>query len=121
MARPLRIEFAGASYHVVARGNAQGDIYTSNEKREKYLELLTKACKRFDWYCHACCQMSNHYHLLIETNTPTLSKGVKYLNGAYTQYFNGRNKRVVHLFQGRYKAILVQRELFARALTVYCA
>jgi REP element-mobilizing transposase RayT len=83
MARPLRIEFAGALYHVTARGNAQGDISTSNEQREKYLELLAKACKRFDWYWHACCQMSNHYHLLIETNTPTLSKGVKYLNGSY--------------------------------------
>lgn len=119
MARPLRIEFAGALYHVTARGNAQGDIYTRNEEREKYLELLANACKRFDWYCHAYCLMSNHYHLLIETNTPTLSKGVKYLNGTYTQYFNGRNKRVGHLFQGRYKAILVQKENYLLELSRY--
>jgi len=73
MARPFRIEFAGALYHVTARDNAQGDIYTQNEDREKYLELLANACKRYDWYCHSYCLMTNHYHLLIETNTPTLS------------------------------------------------
>lgn len=119
MARPLRIEFAGALYHVTARGNARGDIYTHNDEREKYLGLLGNACKRFDWYCHAYCLMSNHYHLLIETNTPTLSKGVKYLNGTYSQYFNRRNKRVGHVFQGRYKAILVQKENYLLELSRY--
>ena len=98
------IEFAGALYHLTARGNAQGDIYTHDEEREKYLSLLSNACNRLDWYCHAYCLMTNHYHLLIETNTPTLSRGVKYINGTYTQYFNRRNKRVGHVFQGRYKA-----------------
>ena len=119
MARPLRIEFAGALYHVTARGNARGDIYTHDDEREKYLELLGNACKRFDWYCHAYCLMSNHYHLLIETNAPTLSKGVKYLNGTYTQYFNRRNKRVGHVFQGRYKAVLVQKESYLLELARY--
>ena len=119
MARPLRIEFAGALYHVTARGNARSAIYTHNEERIKYLELLANACKRFDWYCHAYCQMTNHYHLLIETNAPTLSKGMKYLNGTYTQYFNRRNKRVGHLFQGRYKAILVQKENYLLELSRY--
>jgi len=83
MTRPLRIEFAGALYHITARGNAQGDIYTHDEERQKYFTLLANVCERFDWYCHAYCQMSNHYHLLIETNSPTLSKGMKYLNGTY--------------------------------------
>lgn len=119
MARPLRIEFAGALYHVTARGNARGDIYTDDEERERYLELLAKACKRFDWYCHAYCLMTNHYHLLIETGSPTLSKGIKYLNGTYTQYFNRRNKRVGHVFQGRYKAILVQKETYLLELSRY--
>lgn len=119
MARPLRIEFAGAMYHVTARGNAQGDIYTHDEEREKYLAIFANACKRFDWYCHAYCLMTNHYHLLIETNSPTLSKGVKYLNGTYTQYFNRRHKRVGHVFQGRYKAILVQKENYLLELSRY--
>jgi putative transposase len=119
MTRPLRIEFAGALYHITARGNAQGDIYTYDEERQKYLTLLANACERFDWYCHAYCQMSNHYHLLIETNSPTLSKGMKYLNGTYTQYFNRRNRRVGHVFQGRYKAILVQKENYLLELSRY--
>ena len=66
MARALRIEFAGALYHVTARGNARGDIHTHNEELENYLELLGNACKRLDWYCHAYCLMANHYHLLIK-------------------------------------------------------
>ena len=119
MTRPLRIEFAGALYHITSRGNAQGDIYTHDEERQKYLTLLANACERFDWYCHAYCQMSNHYHLLIETNSPTLSKGMKYLNGTYTQYFNRRNRRVGHVFQGRYKAILVQKANYLLELSRY--
>ena len=119
MTRLLRIEFAGALYHVTARGNAQGDIYTHDEEREKYLAIFANACNRFDWYCHAYCLMTNHYHLLIETNTPTLSKGMKYLNGSYTQYFNRWNQRVGHVFQGRYKAILVQKENYLLELSRY--
>lgn len=119
MARPLRIEFAGALYHVTARGNERRDIYIHNDEREKFLELFANACERYSWYCHAYCLMTNHYHLLIETNRPTLSKGVKYLNGTYTQYFNRRNKRVGHVFQGRYKAILVQKESYLLELARY--
>jgi REP element-mobilizing transposase RayT len=119
MTRPLRIEFAGALYHVTARGSAQGDIYLCDEEREVFLSLLETACKRYDWYCHAYCLMSNHYHLLIETNTPSLSKGMKYLNGTYTQYVNRKNKRVGHVFQRRYKAILVQKESYLLELSRY--
>lgn len=119
MARPLRIEFAGALYHVTARGNAQGDIYLSDEDRFKFLSLLNNTCNRYDWYCHAYCLMSNHYHLLIETREASLSKGMKYLNGTYTQSFNRQNNRVGHALQGRYKAILVQKESYLLELARY--
>ena len=92
MARPLRIEFAGALYHVTARGNACENIYTDDDDREVFLKLLEKAYNRYDWYCHAFCLMSNHYHLLIEAGTPGLSKGMKYINGSYTQTYNRRHK-----------------------------
>ncbi len=110
MARPLRIEFAGALYHVTARGNAREDIYRDDADRQQFLRLLWTMANRHDWYCHAYCLMDNHYHLLVETNTPTLSKGMKLLNGTYTQYFNRQHRRVGHVFQGRFKAILVQKD-----------
>lgn len=119
MARPLRIEFAGALYHVTARGNAQAEIYRDDADRQQFLELLDSAVRRYDWYCHAYCLMDNHYHLLIETGTPSLSKGMKYLNGAYTQMFNRRHHRVGHVFQGRFKAILVQKDAHLLELARY--
>ena len=121
MARPLRIEFAGALYHVTARGNAQENIYRTNSDRQQFLALLHNTVKRYDWYCHAYCLMDNHYHLLIETNTATLSKGMKLLNGTYTQYFNRQHRRVGHVFQGRFKAILVQKDSYLLELARYIA
>ena len=85
MARPLRIECAGALYHVTTRGNACEDIYRDDEDRSAFHDLLARTCNRHHWLCHAYCLMSNHYYLLIETNAATLSKGTKYLNGTYTQ------------------------------------
>jgi REP element-mobilizing transposase RayT len=117
MARPLRIEFAGALYHVTARGNAR--IYLDNADREEFLRLLTQTIKRYDWYCHAYCLMDNHYHLLIETGTASLSKGMKILNGSYTQYFNRQHNRVGHVFQGRFKAILIQKDSYLLELARY--
>ena len=119
MARPLRIEFAGALYHVTARGNAREDIYGDDIDRQQFLSLLQSTVTRYDWYCHAYCLMDNHYHLLIETNTPTLSKGMKFLNGTYTQYYNRQHHRVGHVFQGRFKAILVQKESYLLELARY--
>lgn len=119
MARPLRIEFAGALYHVTARGNAQEDIYRDDEDRQQFLILLSNTVNRYNWYCHAYCLMGNHYHLLIETNMPTLSKGMKLLNGTYTQYFNRQHQRVGHVFQGRFKAILVQKDSYLQELARY--
>lgn len=119
MARPLRIEFPGALYHVTARGNAQQDIYKDDNDRQLFLKLLGNACERHDWVCHAYCLMDNHYHLLIETATPSLSKGMKYLNGTYTQAFNRCHNRVGHIYQGRYKAILVEKKSYLLELSRY--
>jgi len=119
MARPLRIEFSGALYHVTARGNARDDIYRDDVDRQQFLTLLLNAVNRNNWYCHAYCLMDNHYHLLIETVEPTLSKGMKYLNGTYTQHFNRRHHRVGHVFQGRFKAILVQKDSYLLELARY--
>jgi len=119
MARPLRIEFPGALYHVTARGNARQDIYLTDDDRRNFLAILKKAVERNDWLCHAYCLMSNHYHLLIEIGNPGLSKGMKYLNGVYSQYFNRQHDRVGHLFQGRYKAILVEKDSYLQELSRY--
>ena len=119
MARPLRIEFSGALYHVTARGNAQGDVYRDDGDRRAFLALLGQAVRRYDGYCHAYCLMGNHYHLLLETGSPILSKGMKYLNGTYTQSFNRRHRRVGHVFQGRFKGILVQKDAYLLELARY--
>ncbi len=119
MARPLRIQFPGALYHVTARGNAQENIYADDNDRVAFLKLLENVCIRHDWYCHAYCLMGNHYHLLIETAASSLSKGMKYLNGTYTQTYNRNHRRVGHVFQGRYKAILVEKDSYLLELSRY--
>ena len=103
MARPLRIEFPGGIYHVTSRGNAKQAIFIGDEDRGQFLDLLSIVVERVNWLCHAYCLMENHYHLLIETPNGNLSKGMRELNGVYTQGFNQRYRRVGHLFQGRYK------------------
>ncbi len=108
MARPLRIELAGGLYHVTSRGNGRNDIYLDDEDRANWLGLLDEVCRRFNWVCHAYCLMSNHYHVVVETAEGNLSKGMRHLNGVYTQNLNRRHKRVGHVFQGRYKAILLE-------------
>ena len=85
MARPLRIEFAGALYHVTSRGNERHDIFFTDEDRGTFLVILEKVCGRFNWLCHAYCLMSNHYHILVETPEANLSKDMRQLNGVYTQ------------------------------------
>ena len=119
MARPLRLEFPGAFYHITARGNAQGEIYLDDEDREIFLACLGEVVSRFDWRCHAYCLMDNHYHLLIETPEGNLSLGMRQLNGVYTQRFNRRHARVGHVFQGRYKAIIVERDSYLLELCRY--
>ena len=119
MARPLRIEFSGALYHITSRGNAREDIYRDNADRYTFLELLNEITNRYSWICHAYCLMSNHYHILIETCSPTLSKGMKRLNGNYSQRYNYHHRRVGHVFQGRFKAILVEKESYLLELARY--
>lgn len=119
MARPLRLEFSGALYHVTARGDRQGDIFLSKKDREDWLDLLGDICARFNWVVHAFCQMTNHFHLLVETIDGNLSRGMQQLNGGYTQRINRRHSLVGHLFQGRYTAILVQKESYLLELSRY--
>lgn len=110
MARPLRIEFPGAVYHVTSRGNARSAVFEDDADRELFLKILGQVVKRFNWLCHAYCLMDNHYHLLIETPEGNLSAGMRQLNGVYTQAFNRLHGRDGHLFKGRFKAILVEKE-----------
>ena len=119
MARPLRLELANAFYHVTSRGDGRENIYLSDDDRIAWLETLAQVCERFNWVCHAYCQMTNHYHLVIETPDANLSKGMRQLNGVYTQRFNRSHQRVGHVFQGRFKAILVEKDSYLLELARY--
>jgi len=119
MARPLRLELAGGLYHVTSRGDRRENIYDNDDDREKWLEILGNTCRRFNWRCHAYCLMDNHYHIVIETAEANLSKGMRQLNGVYTQYYNRQHGRVGHVFQGRYKGILVERDEYLLELARY--
>lgn len=110
MARPLRIEYPGAVYHVTSRGNAREAIFLSDADRRKFLDVLADTVEKYNWLCHAFCLLDNHYHLVVETPDPNLSLGMRQLNGVYTQSFNRIHQKVGHVFQGRYKAILVEKE-----------
>jgi len=119
MARPLRLEISGGLYHVTSRGDRREDIYDDDEDRHYWLELLGKTCNRFNWRCHAYCLMDNHYHIVIEIAEANLSKGMRQLNGVYTQYFNRAHDRVGHVFQGRYKGIFVEKNEYLLELSRY--
>jgi len=119
MARPLRLEFPNALYHITSRGDRREDIYEDDEDRITFLSILGKVVSEYNWICHGYCLMSNHYHLIIETLDSNLSKGMRQLNGVYTQATNRRHKRTGHLFQGRYKAILVDKESYLLELARY--
>jgi putative transposase len=119
VSRPLRIEFAGALYHITARGNERRAIFYGDEDSTRFLGIQTQTCKRFHWLCHAYCLMGNHYHLLVETLAPNLSKGMHYLNGEYSRWFNSTHGRTGHLFQGRFKSILVEKEAYLLELARY--
>jgi len=110
MARPLRIEYPGGVYHVTSRGNERRSIFKDDQDRERFLTILASVNRRYHWLCHSYCLMGNHYHLVIETLDGTLAKGMRQLNGVYTQSYNRRHRRVGHLLQGRYKAIVVDKD-----------
>lgn len=119
MARPLRIELAGGLYHITSRGDRREAIYLDDDDRLAWLQLLGDVCDRFNWRCHAFCQMTNHYHIVVETPEGNLSRGMRQLNGVYTQGINRRHARCGHVFQGRYKAILVEKENYLLELSRY--
>ena len=119
MARPLRVEFSGAIYHLTSRGNARQKVFFTDADRELFLDTLSQVVSRYGWICYAYCLMANHYHLLVETPKANLSLGMRQLNGMYTQSFNRRHNRVGHLFQGRFKAILVEKESYLLELCRY--
>ncbi len=119
MARPLRLEFSGAVYHVTARGDRREDIFVDDHDRQRFLELLGREVDQQHWSLYAYCLMGNHYHLLLETPEANLSRGMRRLNGVYTQAFNRRHGLSGHVLQGRYKAILVERDAYLVELCRY--
>ncbi len=119
MARPVRITYPGAFYHITSRGNERKAIFKSKRDREKFLEYLESAVLRYNAIIHTYCLMDNHYHLLLETPTGNLSQIMRHINGAYTTYFNIKRKRAGHLFQGRYKSVLVDINEYAQELSRY--
>lgn len=119
MSRPLRLELADGLYHITSRGDRREDIYLDDDDRECWLAILAQVCQRHRWICHAWCQMSNHYHLIIETIEGNLSQGMRQLNGVYTQNVNRKHRRAGHVFQGRYKAIMVEKDAYLLELARY--
>lgn len=112
MARPPRIEFPGALYHVTTRGEGEGPIFREGEDREILLELLAEVVEASGWILHAWCLMDNHYHLLAETPAANLGRGMRQLNGMYTQRFNQRHDRSGRVFRGRYKPVLAEKDRY---------
>jgi REP element-mobilizing transposase RayT len=119
MARPLRIEYSEAFYHITSRGNERKAVFKSQRDRQKFLSYLGSATERYAAIVHVYCLMENHYHLLMETPAGNLSQIMHHINGAYATYFNAKRERAGHLFQGRYKAILVEADEYAKELSRY--
>jgi putative transposase len=110
MARSLRHEHPGAVYHVTSRGNARGAIFLDGEDEASFFEALGRVVRDAGWICHAYCLMPNHFHILLETPKPNLARGMQRLNSTFAQSFNRRNARIGHVLQGRYHAVLVEKE-----------
>jgi putative transposase len=107
MARKLRVEYPGAIYHVINRGDRRELIFREDRDRELFLKTLAETCEKAGWQIHAYCLMPNHFHMVIETPEPNLVAGMKWFLGTYTSRFNRRHKLFGHLFSGRYKSLLV--------------
>jgi len=119
MSRPLRISFQGAVYHVMARGNNKQDIFLNEDEFREFIRLLAATVKRFGIICHIYCLMPNHYHLAVETPAGNLSAAIHWLNCVYARWWNVRHARCGHVFQGRFKAQIVQRDEYVYALSWY--
>ena len=119
MARPLRIEYPGAWYHVMNRGVDRQPIFLHDAHRESFLSLLSDISRSYQVEIHAYCLMNNHYHLLVRTPLGNISRAMRHLNGVYTQRFNSMEKRDGSLFRGRFKAILVEADEYLLRLSRY--
>ena len=119
MARPIRVEFEGAAYHVTSRGNEQKEIFHDDIDRRRFLETLGQCCQRFGLVVQAYCLMPNHYHLLVQTPRANLSRAIGWLQTTYCMRFNRRHRRCGHLVQGRFKAHLIDADAYARQLVRY--
>jgi len=119
MARPLRLSFENAFYHITARGNRREKIFYSDRDKEVFLKRLHEMLIKYAMTCHVYCLMDNYYHLFIKTNQPNLSKGIHYLNSSYTNWFRNKHKIIGPLFQGRFKSILVEADHYALVLSAY--
>ena len=119
MARPLRLEFADALYHVTSRGNDKQHIFLDDLDRRMFLTFLGQAVERFGWILTAWVLMSNHYHLIVQTPELTLSKGMHWLNTTYVTWFNRRHDRSGHLLEGRFKSPLIEKETHLRRALRY--
>jgi REP element-mobilizing transposase RayT len=119
MARPLRVEYSGAVYHVINRGNAGEQIFKVNKDREKFLDYLGRAVERFLLNVHSFCLMDNHFHILLETQQAHLSRALQWLSVSYAGYFNRKYHRIGHLFHGRFKSILVDADEYLKQLSRY--
>jgi len=121
MARPLRIEYPDALYHVTSRGNERRPIFRSDRDRKAFLQFLGMTVRRFGWSVTAWVLMTNHFHLIIQTPEPNLSRGMHWLNSAYAGWFNHEHERSGHLFQGRFKALLIEKESYFAEVLRYVA
>ena len=110
MPRPLRVQAAGAVYHLMARGVRGAAIYTDADERTRFLELLDEACRRYDWQTFGYCLMGNHYHLVVRTKKPTLSRGMQWLNSCYARWFGDRHGYEGHVLFRRFHAVLVESD-----------
>ena len=119
MARPLRIQYSGAVYHVTCRGNERKEIFKDNQDRKTFLEILAYSSKIYNIKIFSYILMENHFHLLIETPLGNLGEFMRHFNITYTGYYNRRHNRVGHLYQGRYKSILVDKESYLSVLSRY--
>jgi REP element-mobilizing transposase RayT len=119
MPRPLRTDYPDAVYHVTSRGNAKAAIFESAQDRKLFFSTLQATVCEFDWICHAFVLMNNHHHLLIETPTGNLAEGMQQLNGRFAQRYNKERGRIGHVFQGRFKPIVVEKDSYFLAVARY--
>jgi len=119
MARQWRIEYPGALYHILSRGNERRSIFIDSEDRISFLEVIEEMTCRFNVDIYAYVLMNNHYHLLLKTNIGNLSKSMQWFGATYTRRFNVKHKRSGHLFQGRYKSFIIENDIYLLRLSCY--